>query len=109
MRGRGCSSLYRALTYPVSLLRGEEGRARPREPSTFPTCENLQKKYKHHMFPFCNGAKGRQEGKSPLHEQCVEEGVEIDPYNISVCVLLSRHNLENEMVPVEELLVTKEI
>ena len=95
--------------YPAPLLGGEERRARPREPGTFLTCENLQKKHEHHTFPLCNGAKGRQEGESPPHERCVEEGVEVDPDDVPAVVLLSGHDLGNKMVPIEEPLATKDI
>ena len=106
-RGRGCSGLA-AFANPASLLGCEEGRARPK-PSPLFTRENFQKKHEHHTFPLCNGAEGRQEGESPPHERCVEEGVEVDPDDVPAVVLLSGHNLGNKVVPVEEPLATKDI
>ena len=106
-RGRGCSSLA-AFANLATLLGGEKGRARPK-PSTLLTCENFQKKHEHHMFPFCNGAKGRQEGEGPSHEQYVEEGVKVNPDDIPVGILLSRYDLGNKIIPVEEPLATKDI
>ena len=94
---------------PSPLFWGEKGGARPREPSTFLTRENLQQENEHHPFPLCNGAKGRQEGKSPLHEQHMESGVEVNPGDIPTVVCLHRQNLGNEMVPIKEPLATENI
>ena len=106
-RGRGCSGLA-VFANPASLLRCEKGRARPKS-STLLTRENFQKKHEHHTFPLCNGAKGRQEGESPPHERCVEEGVEVDPGDVPAVILLSGYDLGTKVVPVKEPLTTKDI
>ena len=97
------------FTNLASLLGGEKEGARPREPGIFLTRENLQQENKHHLFPFCNKAKGRQEGQGPPHEQGVEERVEVNPGDIPMVIFLSRQNFGNKMVPVEELLVMKDV
>ena len=95
--------------YPSPLLWGEERGARPREPGTFLTRENLQQQNEHHPFPLCNRAKGRQEGKSPLHERDVKDGVEVNPDDVPAVVFLSRQNLGNKVVPVKEPLATEDV
>ena len=50
-----------------------------------------------------------QEHKGPVNEQCVECGVELNLSEVALVILLSRQDLGNKMVPVEEPLVTKYI
>jgi len=49
---------------------------------------HLEKKHKHHLFPLRLRAKGRQQGKSPLHEVHVKGGQEIYPDNVAGVVFL---------------------
>ena len=39
----------------------------------------------------------------------MKDGVEVDPGNISVVVLLHRQNLGNKMIPIEEPLAAEDI
>ena len=73
----------------------------PRNPVPIPI-KNLQNKHKHHLFPFCNGAKGRQEGSCPPDEVCVERGLEVNPVNTPIFTLLGGQDVGDEVVPVKE-------
>ena len=50
-----------------------------------------------------------QERKGPANEQHVECGVELNPSEVASVILLSRQDLGNEVVLVEEPLATKTI
>ena len=40
---------------------------------------------------------------------CVERWLEVHPYNLAVLILLHRQDVCNEMVPIEELMVSKDV
>src|SRR6267142_934666 len=49
-----------------------------------------------------NRAKGGQKGEGPPYEVGVECRQEVDPHNVSTLIFLSRQDIRDEVVPVEE-------
>jgi hypothetical protein len=64
--------------------------------------QNLKNKHKYTALALYNGAKGRQKSQGLPYEVGMEHGLEIHPWNLAALVLLSRQDIGNEVVPVEE-------
>jgi hypothetical protein len=49
-----------------------------------------------------HGAEGRQEGESPPYEVGVKLGLKVNPEQLAAFILLSREDVCDEVVPIEE-------
>jgi len=69
--------------------------------------DHLKEKHKHDSLPLCCRAKGRQQGKSPLHEMHVKGGQEIYPDDVPASSFCADKILA--VVPVEEPLTSEHV
>jgi len=63
--------------------------------------QHLKEKYKHHLFPLCPVAKGRQQSDGLLDQVSVESWEEINPGKMFKLIFLCRQDICSEVVLVE--------